>query len=312
LVAVCHHHGKLVMVDQAHAPHAPFHPALQPLSAVAAGADLVTTSLHKTTEAPSQGSLLLVNNEELAPRFLKALHATPFISTSFDPGLVFKVGEVVLRLAEWGEVLLDSAFEVANCLREAAGQLPGIRTWGVEQGRRPGFQNMDHLRVTLDTKNSGVSGYELAKALTTDERNRPIIMELETISLLLCLVTYGNTRAEARELVWRLNSLVAHSGRHKCNLADQLPIALPDMPAKQVLTPRQAYFSQFRTVPVEEAIDMVSAETIAVYPPGQPVAVEGERLSREVVEYLRTMSDHGAYLKSSDPHFHTVRVIDNL
>jgi arginine/lysine/ornithine decarboxylase len=55
-----------------------------------------------------------------------------------------------------------------------------------------------------------------------------------------------------------------------------------------VLTPRDAFFVPTRTVPIAAAIGSVCAEQITPYPLGIPALIPGERISAELVDYLRT------------------------
>jgi len=59
---LCHAHGKLLLVDEAHGAHLKFHKDL-PVSAVEAGADMCVQSTHKILSALSQGSVLHVNSD---------------------------------------------------------------------------------------------------------------------------------------------------------------------------------------------------------------------------------------------------------
>ena len=64
------------------------------------------------------------------------------------------------------------------------------------------------------------------------------------------------------------------------------------------------------SVPVDEAVGRVSAESIAGYPPGIPALLPGERVTAEVVAYLRELSAAGARLHgAADPAFRTVDVL---
>ena len=53
--------------------------------------------------------------------------------------------------------------------------------------------------------------------------------------------------------------------------------------------PREAFFSPTRSLPVEESVGSVAADTITPYPPGIPIITYGERISREIADY---MADH--------------------
>jgi lysine decarboxylase len=77
-----------------------------------------------------------------------------------------------------------------------------------------------------------------------------------------------------------------------------------------VVSPRDAFLGRGELVRVEEAVDRISCESIAGYPPGVPSLLPGERITEEVVAYLRELTAEGARLHgASDPAFRTVRVL---
>ena len=64
------------------------------------------------------------------------------------------------------------------------------------------------------------------------------------------------------------------------------------------------------SVAVDTAIGRISCEAIAGYPPGVPTLLPGERVTPEVVAYLRELTRAGARLHgAADPTFATVRVL---
>jgi len=74
--------------------------------------------------------------------------------------------------------------------------------------------------------------------------------------------------------------------------------------------PRDAFLGATEAVPVDAAEGRVSAESIAGYPPGIPALLPGERITAEVVAYLRELRDAGARLHgASDPAFGTIHVL---
>ena len=70
------------------------------------------------------------------------------------------------------------------------------------------------------------------------------------------------------------------------------------------MPPRDAFLGEAEVVAVDDAVGRVSAESIAGYPPGIPALLPGERITAELVEYLRELKDSGARLHgASDPDF---------
>jgi lysine decarboxylase len=77
-----------------------------------------------------------------------------------------------------------------------------------------------------------------------------------------------------------------------------------------VISPREAFLGEGETVPVEQAIGRISCESIAGYPPGVPSLLPGERVTADVVAYLRELTLAGARLHgAADPDFGTLRVL---
>jgi arginine/lysine/ornithine decarboxylase len=89
---------------------------------------------------------------------------------------------------------------------------------------------------------------------------------------------------------------------------------VPSAPAggdgETAVTPREAFLGAGESVPVAHAIGRISCEAIAGYPPGVPALLPGERVTAEVVDYLRELNAAGARLHgAADPSFATVRVL---
>ena len=79
-----------------------------------------------------------------------------------------------------------------------------------------------------------------------------------------------------------------------------------------VVPPRDAFLGDAEAVGVDDAPGRISAEAIAGYPPGIPALLPGERITGEVIAYLRELRDAGARLHgASDPSFTTITVLAN-
>jgi lysine decarboxylase len=91
-----------------------------------------------------------------------------------------------------------------------------------------------------------------------------------------------------------------------------LAIAGPPTALKHdtVVPIRDAFLGVGEMVAVDDAVGRISCEAIAGYPPGVPALLPGERLTDEVVTYLRALTAAGARLHgAADPSFQTVRVL---
>ena len=86
-------------------------------------------------------------------------------------------------------------------------------------------------------------------------------------------------------------------------------IALTDLPPKAV-TPREAWFAENKRLFLAGARGKISAEWIAVYPPGIPVICPGEIITSEVIDYLLQVKAMGLHTQGiEDTSLTTVKVV---
>jgi arginine decarboxylase len=63
-------------------------------------------------------------------------------------------------------------------------------------------------------------------------------------------------------------------------------------------------------VPFHQAVGRVAAESLAAYPPGIPNVLPGERLTRETVDYINEVVEHGGRVRGAvDRSLKTIRVV---
>jgi len=300
IIRLAHGRNIPVIVDAAHAPHFHFCKDLPP-GAEDLGADFVTQSTHKVATALSQGSLLLVNNEQLIDPLYEHVNDLGFVSTSFSYPILASIELGIRQLLVDGERLWSAAIERADAFRSACQRLDGVACFGGERSGSPGFRHFDPTRITLDVSHAGLSGFEVAAALA-EQRIYP---EMATLQHVLFLLTPGTTAADVVRVTRALEGILA-DGRRGAKFVAPPPPPLPRM----AVIPRAAKFAPKHPVHLREAVGKISGETVATYPPGAPIVAAGEVISWEAIEYLRCMKRNGAVLRgASDPEFQTMKVL---
>ena len=79
---------------------------------------------------------------------------------------------------------------------------------------------------------------------------------------------------------------------------------------EMAVAPRDAFLGVADVVAVEDAIGRISCESIAGYPPGIPALLPGERITADIVDYLRELVAAGARLHgAADPTMATIHVL---
>jgi arginine decarboxylase len=299
----CHERGIPLVVDQSWGPHFGFHPDLPP-SALAQGADAVLTSTHKIVGSLTQSAMLHVAPNGRVDRDRLARGVRLVRSTSPSSLLLGSLDAARRQLAVHGEALLERTLRAARLAVDAIDAVPGVRVVGDDVMGLPGVAARDPLRIVIDVRGTGCTGYEVAAALVAAYDVKVELAAHAVIVLVLGLdqpVVALERFAHDFEVVVRR---IAKPGEREPAMQAPAPTATA------VVSPRDAFLGDVEVVPVSEAVGRVSCEAIAGYPPGIPALLPGDRITVEVIDYLRELVEVGARLHgASDPGFQTVYVL---
>jgi len=305
LADVAHAAGAALVVDQAWGPHFGFHPGV-PQSALALGADAVITSTHKIVGALTQAAMLHVAGGDRVDPDAVARAVRLVRSTSPSSLLLASLDAARRQLAIHGQALLAGTLAGAAHARVAIDAVPGCSVVGERLVGRPGVHGWDPLRLTIDVRGTGRSGYEVAAALRAGS---DIHVELATHATLVLVIGVHEQEEALERLVHDLAATVAEIARPI--EAEQVPLVRPpELSDALAVPPRDAFLGATEVVSIGSAVGRISCEAIAGYPPGIPALLPGERIRAEVVAYLRELAAAGARLHgASDPTFETVTVL---
>jgi lysine decarboxylase len=301
---VAHARGAALVVDNAWGSHFGFHHTL-PGSPLALGADAMVASTHKIVGSLTQSAMLLIGNGDRVDVESVARSVRLVRSTSPSSLLMASLDAARRQLSIHGEALLDRTIAAAARTRATIDAVPGCRTLGAEMVGRPGIAGWDPLRIVIDVRGTGRTGYDVAAEL---RGSYDIYIELATHATLVLVLGL----AEPVEQLERLAHDFAETVKRISQPGSVAAISRPPAALEHdiAVPPRDAFLGSGETVPVDEAIGRISCEAIAGYPPGVPVLLPGERVTAEVVRYLRELTAAGARLHGPvDPTFTTVQVL---
>jgi lysine decarboxylase len=302
--AVCHDAGVPLVVDQAWGPHFGFHPALPP-SALTLGADAMITSTHKIVGSLTQSAMLHVAPTGRIDPDAVARTVRLVRSTSQSALLMASLDAARRQLALHGEALLGATIDSSRRAREAIAEVEGVAVIGEEFVGRPGVSDWDPLRIVIDVRGTGCTGYEVAAAL---RGHYDIHVELATHATMVLILGLDEPAGSLDRFAHDFAQTVERIERP--GEAPALVRGSGWFDNEVVVPPRDAFLGPADAVAVDDAAGRVSAEAIAGYPPGIPALLPGERITAELVDYLRTLRDAGARLHgASDPSFETICVL---
>lgn len=302
LADICHEYGAMLLVDEAHGGHLYFHEEL-PLGALEQGADMCVQSMHKVTGALTQSSVLHIKSFIAdCERVASNLHIVQ--STSPNYLLMTSLDCARYELAMHGEEMMQQALELAEYAREHINGIFGFQCMMTDVVGKAGIAGLDRTRLVISAKELGLTGFELDELLFKDYE---VNMELADYENVLAIVTYANTKEEIERLIEACKSI---SGKYTVKIESEcVQLSFPQLP-KQVLTPRQAYFSEAEEISWQQAVGKISAEMIAPYPPGIPIIYPGERITQEVWDYLERFRREKRHIHGSrDGKLEVIKVI---
>jgi arginine/lysine/ornithine decarboxylase len=170
---------------------------------------------------------------------------------------------------------------IDNCMRLCGrlNSISGLHCWSKADALAMGYADFDPTRIVVDVRGLGMSGWEAGSLL------REIGLQVEMCDMcrvvLIASIVDGPERLDA---AFRAFERLA---RHRKPAPfDRRMAALPE-PGETTMTLRQAWFSPAEEIELESSTGRVASEPFGAYPPGIPLCMPGEVVTKEIVEAVR-------------------------
>jgi arginine decarboxylase len=260
IAAVCKKQDIPLLVDNAHGTHLMFtEPKLHPLTF---GASMTACSAHKTLNVLTGGAWLNIADTRFAPGAKDAMAL--FGSTSPN----YPVMASLDLSRAWLEVHKKEYASLQRKVNE-------LKSKAAHQGIAMPEGSTDPTRITLNTASIGIAGTTAAEIF----RGAGVEPEFADAAQVVLLATPFNTDSDFTRLGDAIELLPVRR---------PLPVhaALPPLPPVKVPL-RQAVFAAAETVALDRALGRIAAEAACPCPPGVPIAMPGEELTKEAIEFLQ-------------------------
>ncbi|MBN3893227.1 MAG: aminotransferase class I/II-fold pyridoxal phosphate-dependent enzyme [Nostoc sp. JL31] len=296
-----------LLVDEAHGAHFAFHPEL-PTPALAAGADLTVQSTHKVLGAMTQASMLHVQGNRIdCDRISKALQLVQSTSPSYL--LLASLDAARQQMAMHGKMLMSRTLQLAEEARTRISQIPELSVLEMPQlEESPGFVALDKTRLTVTVSSLGLTGFEADEIL--DEKFA-VTAEFASLQHLTFIISLGNTPADIEKLVQGFTTLAKEYRQSNLTVKNQVGLNLDrTLDYALELSPREAFFAVSEILPLAQTNKRICAEIVCPYPPGIPVLMPGEVITKSVLEYLQQIQAMGASISGcNDISLKTLKVV---
>ncbi|HEX3029524.1 MAG TPA: arginine decarboxylase, partial [Clostridia bacterium] len=132
-----------------------------------------------------------------------------------------------------------------------------------------------------------------------------IQIELSDLCNILAIVSIGDRKQDLEALV---NALKDISSKTQA-VEYRSTVMIPNNP-KMIVSPRDAFYSTKKTVSLDESVGEIAGEIVMAYPPGIPVICMGERVTKEIVDYIKVLKAEKCELQgAADPYVNYLRVL---
>ncbi len=300
ITRLAHDSGMAVLVDEAHGAHMSFHDDF-PLTAMEAGADMSAVSMHKTGGSMTQTSALLLRGDIVDPSVVKQILGLTY-TTSASYVLMCSIDAARKQLAVRGSEILDNVLSMARWARDEINGIEGLYAPGTELIGTPGCYGFDETKLTVSVKRLGITGYEAERILINDYN---IQVEFSDMYNIFALISLGDKREYLEALVEALRNISQKLGVREVTKTILLPFN-PEM----IVSPRDAFYSSKKAVRLEDSAGEISGEMIMSYPPGIPVICVGERITSDIIDYVRLLKEEKCLLQGTvDPYVDYVMVL---
>lgn len=285
ITALAHARGMRVLVDEAHGTHFYFGLDMPP-SAMAAGADMAAVSLHKSGGSLTQSSILLCGGGVNADYVRQIINLTQTTSGSY---LLLSSLDISRRnLALHGAEIFEKVKRHAAYAREEINLIGGFYAYGRELVNGDSVFDFDETKLAICTLDAGLAGIEVYDSL----RDRyDIQVEFGDLGNILAYLSLGDRAKHIERLISALSDIRRRYGRERSALWESGYIA-PEV----VTSPQKAFYAGKVSLPLTEAVGGVCGEFVMSYPPGIPVLAPGERVTRQIVEWIEYAKRKGCLL----------------
>lgn len=289
ITEIAHAHNMLVLVDEAHGTHFYFGDNF-PITAMKAGADIASVSMHKSGGSLTQSSFLLMGDKINSDYMRQIINLTQTTSASYL--LLSSLDISRKRLALHGKEIFARTVEMAEYARSEINSIGGYYAYSKELINGDSIYDFDISKLSIHTLPVGLAGIEVYDLLR-DEYD--IQIEFGDIGNILAYLSVGDRKQDIERLISALAEIRRRFGKSKAGMLSQEyinPIVAE--------TPRKAFYADKISLPLDETCGKICTEFVMCYPPGIPILAPGELITMDIIKYIKYAKEKGCSMTGTE------------
>lgn len=296
---LAHEKGVRVLVDEAHGTHFYFGKDM-PLTAMEAGADMASVSMHKSGGSLTQSSMLLCGKNINADYVRQIINLTQTTSGSY---LLMSSLDISRRnLALYGLERFEKVKYFSEYAREEINKIGDYYAYSKELINGGSVFDFDITKLSVNTLNLGLAGIEVYDILRDEYE---IQIEFGDLGNILAYISVGDKTKNIERLISSLGEIKRLYKRKGGKMLESEYIN----PIVE-MSPQKAFYAEKESVPIDKCKGEISCEFVMCYPPGIPILAPGEIITREIIEYIKYAKEKGC--KLTGPESMDIRRINIL
>ncbi len=191
---------------------------------------------------------------------------------------------------------------MAAYAREEINAVGGYYAFGSELINGDSVFDFDPTKLSVHTRDIGLAGIEVYDLLR-DEYD--IQIEFGDIGNILAYLSIGDRPQELERLVSALAEIRRRYQTDSSGLMNQEYID-PEV----VMSPQEAFYAETISVPIGSSAGCICSEFVMCYPPGIPIIAPGEKITEDILEYIKYAKEKGCSMTGpEDPEIEYINIL---
>lgn len=291
IAETAHAHGVPLIVDEAHGAHIGFGAGF-PENAVKLGADAVIMSLHKTLPSFTQTALLHINSNRIAQEQVES-YLDIFETSSPSYLLMAGMDACIRLLQEEGKALFTRYRELLDQFYRDISDLELLHVMSEKDLGKEEAYDWDDSKIVIFTGKADMTGEKLGRILLDRYH---LQMEMLSGTYVLGMTSIMDCQEGFTRLSKALHEIdrdCMDNQRKQNDGNSKIFIERMYQKNRREMQIYQARELSYKEVKLEEAVGKMAADSIFLYPPGIPMIVPGEIISRQFIENVKECIEMG-------------------